>query len=73
MYEPRFYRFWTENSKLLSFNVVVKETDLFVSARRNLFRKTYKLVLKYRSMLEDYIKTNPLFLKTRCYASAMQS
>jgi len=58
----RAYRHWVKDEGLISFNVVVKETDLYVRASSNLRSKAYKLVLKYRSMLEGYIKRNPPFL-----------
>jgi len=62
MYQPRFYREWTKDKDLVSFSVVVKETDLYVRARRNLKRKTLKAVLKYRVLLEGYIERHPEFL-----------
>jgi len=62
MYEPRTYRHWVKDEGLISFNVAVKETDLYIRASSNLHRKAYKLVLKYRRMLEEYIKRNPAFL-----------
>ena len=58
----RAYRHWVKDEGLISFNVVVKETDLYIRASSNLRSKAYKLVLKYRSMLEEYIKRNPPFL-----------
>jgi hypothetical protein len=42
--------------------VVVKETDLYVRAWRNLKRKALKAVLKYRALLERYIERHPEFL-----------
>ncbi len=62
MYEPRRYRSWIRDTGLISFNVIVKETDLHVSAVSNLRSKTEKLVIKYREKLEKYITENPLFL-----------
>ena len=62
MYQPRFYRHWIKDKGLVSFTVVVKETDLYVRARRNLKRKTLKAVLKYRALLEGYIERHPEFL-----------
>ncbi len=62
MYEPRTYRHWVKDKGLVSFNVVVKETDLYIRASRNLKSKALKLVLKYRHMLERYIERYPLFL-----------
>ena len=62
MYEPRTYRHWIKDKDLISFNVVVKETDLYIRASTNLKRKAYKLVLKYRNALESYISQHPTFL-----------
>jgi len=61
MYEPRTYRHWVKDKDLISFNVVVKETDLYIRASRNLERKALKLVLKYRDALERYIGRHPAF------------
>ena len=57
----RFYRNWGENKDLVSFNTVVKETDLYILAQKNLARKAYKSVSKYRAILEKYIQRNPSF------------
>jgi len=62
MYEPRTYRHWINYKDLISFNVVVKETDLYICALTNLKRKAYRLVLKYRNKLEGYIMQHPAFL-----------
>jgi len=62
MYQPRTYRHWVKDKDLVAFNVVVKETDLYIRARTNLKRKALKLVLKYRDLLEQYIERHPLFL-----------
>jgi hypothetical protein len=62
MYEPRTYRHWIKGRDLVSFNVVVKETDLYIRASTNLKRKALKLVLKYRDALERYIERHPSFL-----------
>jgi ApbE superfamily uncharacterized protein (UPF0280 family) len=61
MYHPRFYRHWVQGRGLFSFHVVVKETDLYIRASSDLKTETHDLVLKYRSILEDYIKQHPLF------------
>jgi ApbE superfamily uncharacterized protein (UPF0280 family) len=60
--EPRTYRHWIECKDLITFNVTVKETDLYIRAHANLQRKAHRLVLKYRRQLEKYIEQNPLFL-----------
>ena len=62
MYEPRTYRHWVKGKDLVSFNVVVKETDLYIRASSNLKRKAHKLVLKYRDILERYIERHPSFV-----------
>jgi len=62
MYEPRLYRHWVKGGNLVSFNVALKETDLYIRARRNLKRKTLKQILKYRALLERYIGHHPEFL-----------
>lgn len=62
MYEPRAYRHWVKSKGLISFNIVVNETDLYIRASTNLRRKAYKLVLKYRGILERYIERHHAFL-----------
>ena len=62
MYQPRAYRHWVKGKDLVSFNVVVKETDLYIRASTDLKRKAVKLVLKYRDTLERYIERHPSFL-----------
>jgi hypothetical protein len=62
VYEPRTYRHWIKGKDLLPFSVIVEETDLYVRAVSNLRRKTYRLALKYRDMLERYGEQYPSFL-----------
>ncbi len=62
LYEARTYRHWVRGKDLISFNIVVKETDLYIRATTNLRRKANKLVLKYRTILEKYIERHPAFL-----------
>ncbi|MBA7658475.1 hypothetical protein ES703_66430 [subsurface metagenome] len=62
MYQPRTYRHWIKGNDLISFNVVVKETDLYIRAATNLKSKARKLVLKYRDSLERYIERHSTFL-----------
>lgn len=62
MYEPRTYRHWVKGKDLASFNVTVKETDLYIRASKRLNSKTLKLVVKYRDALERYIERHPSFL-----------
>ena len=62
MHEPRTYRHWIRGRDLVSFNVAVKETDLYIRTSTNLRRKALKLVTKYRDILEKYIRRYPAFL-----------
>lgn len=64
VYEPRFYRSWSKDKDLVSFQVVEKQTDLYIRANTNLERKAVKLVTKYRGMIEKYIEKNPVFMTT---------
>ncbi|MCJ7575449.1 MAG: UPF0280 family protein [Dehalococcoidia bacterium] len=64
MYEPRFYRHWIKDDDLVSFEVAVKQTDLYIRSRRNLKDKTLDSVLKHRGSLEAYIGRHPIFLTT---------
>jgi ApbE superfamily uncharacterized protein (UPF0280 family) len=64
MYEQRFYRHWIKDDDLVSFEVVVKQTDLYIRSRRNLKDKAIDSVLKHRGPLESYIGRHPLFLTT---------
>src|SRR4030042_972800 len=62
MYQPRTYRRWIKDDDFISFNVVVRETDLYIRATSNLEAVATEAVLKYRTLLEDYIESHPLFL-----------
>jgi ApbE superfamily uncharacterized protein (UPF0280 family) len=62
MHQPRVYRHWVKDKDLTHFNVVVKETDLYIRASSNLEAEALKLVAKYRQMLEGYIEQHPSFL-----------
>ena len=64
MYQPRTYRNWVKNKDLITFNVIVEETDCYISATTNLESKARKSILKYRAILKKYISSHPLFLTT---------
>jgi len=64
MHRPCFYRHWIKNSGLISFNVVVEQTDLYIRSQRNLKDKALNSVLKHRGSLEKYIGHHPIFLTT---------
>ena len=53
MYPPRTYRHRVKDESLVAFQVVVKETDLYIRALSNLHRKAYRLVEKYRIRTDD--------------------
>lgn len=55
MYKARTYRRWVTDSSLVSFEVVEKETDLYISAARDLKEHSHALVSRYRKDIEQYI------------------
>ena len=59
---PRSYRARQKPEDLVNFNVMVGETDLWVSAERDLTDQTFPLVKELRKDIEEYIKQEPLFL-----------
>jgi ApbE superfamily uncharacterized protein (UPF0280 family) len=61
MYEPRFYRGWIQNSGLITYEVLLKESDLHIGTVTDLSREAKQLVKKYRGLLEDYIRRQPAF------------
>lgn len=61
-YTERTYRKKVRSGDLVSFNVVVKETDLWVSAERELVKETRDLIFDYRLQLENYIQVHPEFV-----------
>jgi ApbE superfamily uncharacterized protein (UPF0280 family) len=60
----RTYRQRVKVEDLVSFHIAVKETDLWVSADRNLKRKAEDIVFDCRTRLEDYINSHEFFLTT---------
>jgi hypothetical protein len=64
MYEKRFYRDWIKGSDLKTFEVKVFETDLLISAAKDLKREAEKAVYKYRKDLFDYIDKNRAFAES---------
>ena len=61
MFEERTYRDLVKTDDLVKFEVIVKETDLFVRAERDLSNEARESVLRYRHQLETYIVMNPEF------------
>jgi len=56
-YQPRFYRKYTK-SGLVDFTVKDRETDVLISAERDLKEEAEKLIRKYRSDISGYIEKN---------------
>jgi ApbE superfamily uncharacterized protein (UPF0280 family) len=63
MYEERTYRDRVRTADLINFEVMVRETDLLVRAKKDLTHETRESVLKYRHQLETYIAARPEFQK----------
>lgn len=64
VYEPRFYRFWSQDKDLVSFRLLVEQSDILIQATKNLTKKAYNSIIKYREIIADYIKHNPVFATT---------
>lgn len=64
MYQKRMYRTKIGSADLVGFEVVVKETDLFILAEKDLKPEAITAVLKYRYQLEEYIAKDPEFQTT---------
>ena len=61
MYQPRTYRNWVTDKDLVSYSVIVKETDLYIRTSGNLKDIAFNSVSKYRKQIETYIKSHPEF------------
>jgi hypothetical protein len=64
VYEKRKYRSFMEGTGLVTFQVMVKETDLWISAESNLTEKAISHVRECRRILEHYIRENHAFLSS---------
>ena len=62
--EDHPYRKRVHPRDLISFKVLIKETDLLVSSSRDLTQQTKERVYHYRRQLEDYIRSKSDFLST---------
>jgi ApbE superfamily uncharacterized protein (UPF0280 family) len=65
MDQDRKYRSLVNRKNLLSFQVVVQESDIHVQAEKPLQTITKELILKYRGHIEAYIQRNPEFAISR--------
>jgi len=63
-YRERKYRNLVGIEGLVSFNVIVQETDLLVHASSFLEKVARDLVLKHRAFIENYIELYPIFKET---------
>ena len=63
-YEKRFYRDWHKTGDLVSYNVKVSESDLYISSDSDLSQKAKEYLLHCRQILESYIKNHEEFLKS---------
>ena len=63
-YEPRIYRSEVDAANLVTFEVVHAETDLQVSASRDLREQAAAEVARLRAGLEAYIAANPRFAES---------
>lgn len=64
MHEQRIYRERMHAGGLVSFQVAVKETDLYISACTKLKKEAESAVRRYRKDLEDFIVKQPMFEST---------
>ena len=60
-YKERFYRSQISSPDWISFTIQVKESDLWLRARKDLTKEGYERVYKYRHALETYIRQKPEF------------
>ena len=63
-FTERRYRERVKAGDLVSFHITVKETDIWLSADRNLEREARDLIFDSRTRLEDYINSHESFLTT---------
>ncbi|MFC1534572.1 UPF0280 family protein [Thermodesulfobacteriota bacterium] len=63
-HEGHPYRKRIRTADLVSFNIAIKETDLWVSSDGDIKKETKDLVLDHRYQLESYIQSHPGFLTT---------
>jgi hypothetical protein len=62
--QHRFYRFWTKEDGLCSFEAKVRETDLHIRASSKLEKEAMASIARHRKPLEDFIRSYPEFEKT---------
>jgi hypothetical protein len=60
-YQERFYRTRTASPDWVSFTIQVKESDLWIRARRDLAEEGYERLYRHRQVIEEYIRQHPEF------------
>ncbi len=63
-YTKRTYRNYLSSHDLISFEVKVKETDLFISAQCDLSENARRSVMSFRSHIEEYARVHKGFLES---------
>ena len=63
-YQERIYRNLLPDDGLFSFQVTVKETDLYIKATRDLREMARQAIIHYRFQLEQYISKHPEFFRS---------
>lgn len=63
MNQPRFYREWVK-SDLISFTARDRQTDIFISAEKDLKKESQELIRRYRNDIINYINIKPEFEKS---------
>jgi len=63
-YQERSYRHLLPDHGLVSFQVTVKETDLYIKATRDLREMARLAVIHHRFQLEQYISRHPEFFRS---------
>lgn len=64
MYQLRTYRYRGGGGNLYSFEIIEKETDLYILASSDLREEAHQSVLKHRKRVESYLRENPYFLSS---------
>ena len=61
MHQERTYRNQIYPDRLVSFQAIVKETDLHIQATRNLLSSSRESILRHRGYIESFIRQHPEF------------
>lgn len=61
MHQERTYRNYLYHDQLTSFRTIVKETDLYIRANKNLNNEAKESILTHRGYIEAFIQQHPDF------------